>query len=56
MRINAYTVRYTFTPEDNPLPNFNANPCTTKVQTDAFNGLVTVTPLYAHDDAADPLR
>ncbi|MCS3417833.1 MULTISPECIES: hypothetical protein [Pseudomonas] len=32
MRINAYTVRYTFKPEDNPLIDFSANAWTTKVQ------------------------
>ncbi|MDY7534796.1 TonB-dependent receptor [Pseudomonas sp. Bout1] len=55
MRINAYTARYTFKPEDNPLIDFSANAWTTKAQSEAFNGLVTVTPLYGHDDDADPL-
>lgn len=55
MRINAYTARYTYKPEDNPLIDLSANVWATKAQSEAFNGLVTVTPLYGHDDDADPL-
>lgn len=55
MRINAYTARYTYKPEDNPLIDLSANVWATKAQSEAFNGLVTVTPLYGHEDDADPL-
>lgn len=55
MRINAYTARYTYKPEDNPLIDLSANVWATKAESEAFNGLVTVTPLYGHDDDADPL-
>ncbi|MGY2178522.1 TonB-dependent receptor domain-containing protein [Pseudomonas azotoformans] len=55
MRLNAYTARYTYKPEDNPLVDLSANVWATKAQSEAFNGLVTVTPLYGHEDDADPL-
>ena len=55
MRINAYTARYTFKPEDNPLIDFSANAWTTKAQSEAFNGLSTVTPLFGYEGEPDQL-
>ncbi|HEK1686352.1 TPA: TonB-dependent receptor [Pseudomonas putida] len=55
MRINAYTARYAYKPEDNPLIDLSANVWATKAQSEAFNGLARVTPLYGHEGYDDPL-
>ncbi|MGO1274157.1 MAG: TonB-dependent receptor plug domain-containing protein, partial [Pseudomonas helleri] len=55
MRINAYTARYTFKPEDNPLIDLSANAWVTKAQSKAYNGLSTVTPLFGGADEPDQL-
>jgi len=55
MRINAYTARYTYKPEDNPLVDLSANAWTTKAQSEAFNGLSTVTPLFGYEGEPDQL-
>ncbi len=55
MRINAYTARYTYKPEDNPLIDFSANAWTTKAQSEAYNGLSTVTPLFGDAGAPNQL-
>ena len=55
MRINAYTARYTFKPEDNPLIDLSANAWVTKAQSKAYNGLSTVTPLFGYEGEPDQL-
>ncbi|MGY2291614.1 TonB-dependent receptor domain-containing protein [Pseudomonas sp. SDO528_S397] len=55
MRINAYTARYTYKPDDNPLLDLSANAWTTKAQSEAFNGLSTVTPLFGYEGEPDQL-
>ena len=55
MRINAYTARYTYKPEDNPLIDFSANAWATKAQSEAYNGLSTVTPLFGDAGAPNQL-
>lgn len=55
MRINAYTARYTYKPDDNPLVDFSANGWITKAQSKMYNSLNTVTPLLGHVGEIDPL-
>lgn len=55
MRINAYTARYAYKPEDNPLIDLSANVWATKAQSESFNGLARVTPLYGRKRNVDPL-
>ncbi|AMB87664.1 hypothetical protein AWM79_21180 [Pseudomonas agarici] len=55
MRINAYTARYAFKPEDNPLVDLKANLWLTQANSLMFNGLSTVTPLGGSPSEPDQL-
>jgi len=55
MRINAYTARYAFKPENNDLIDFKANAWMTQADSKMFNGLGPTTPLRDPENEPDQL-